>query len=217
MLVQHLDPNHKSELAELLQNHTDMPVTQVSDNTGVKPNHVYIIPPNKRLSIEQGVLKLAERSRERGSHAVIDLFFRALASERGGNAVCVVLSGTGTDGTQGLKAIKEAGGITFAQSEGDAEYGGMPRSAAATGLVDFVLDAADIPQKLIEVKDHGAQLELPDGDSEMPKDDNEALQRIFTQLQSRPGTTSAATSAARCCAASSGGCRCRGWRTCPTT
>ena len=187
VLVQHLDPNHESEMAELLQNHTQMPVTQLSSDTKVEPNHVYIIPPNKRLSIEQGVLKLAERERKRGSHAVIDLFFRALASDRGSDAVCIVLSGTGTDGTQGLKAIKEAGGITFAQSEDDAEYPGMPRSAAATGLVDFVLDASAIPEKLIEVKKHGAQLELPDGNGEMPKDDSEALQRIFTQLKSRTG------------------------------
>ncbi len=187
VLVQHLDPNHQSVLSELLQNHTRMPVRQVENNTKVAPNHVYVIPPNKRLSIRKGILQLSERGERRGSHAVIDLFFRALAADLGEHSVAVVLSGTGTDGTQGLTALKEAGGITFAQSEDDAEYEGMPRSAAVTGLVDFVLNASDMPKKLIEVKDHAAKLKLPNSSERLPEDDNEVLQRIFTQLQTRTG------------------------------
>ncbi|MCA9838306.1 MAG: PAS domain-containing protein, partial [Trueperaceae bacterium] len=187
VLIQHLDPNHRSELSELLQNHTRLPVRQVEETTEVEPDHVYVIPPNKRLSIENKLLKLSERDKQRGSQAVIDLFFRALASDLGEQAVCIVLSGTGTDGTQGLKAIKEAGGITFAQSENDAEYSGMPRSAEKTGLVDFVLPAAEIGTRLVEVKDHAANLSLPEDETKLPQDDNEVLQRIMTQLHSRTG------------------------------
>ncbi len=186
VLVQHLDPNHRSELAGLLQNHTSMPVTQVEDSPKVEPNCVYIIPPNKHLEISGGKLRLSERE-QRGSHAMIDLFFRSLAEDQGANAVCVILSGTGTDGTQGLKAIKEKGGLTFAQREEDAEYDGMPRSAAATGLVDFVLDVAQIPGKLVQVKSHAETLDLPDGESKLPEDDSETLQKIFGQLRSKTG------------------------------
>ena len=186
VLVQHLDPDHKSELSELLQNHTEMPVLQVENEQTLEPDRIYVIPPNKRLAIKNGHLELRERERKRGSHAVINLFFRSLAEDVGERAVAIVLSGTGSDGSQGVRAVKEAGGITFAQAAEDAEYDSMPRNAVATGLVDFVLSAAEMPQKLLKVKDNAAQFGLPHKGAEL-LDEGETLEKIFTQLRQHTG------------------------------
>ncbi|MDX1548417.1 MAG: chemotaxis protein CheB, partial [Rhodothermales bacterium] len=161
VLVQHLDPHHQSELAELLQNHTRMPVLQVEDGTHVEPNHVYVIPPGTSLSIEGGVLRLSDPVKRRGHRAPIDLFFRSLAEDQGERAVAVVLSGTGSDGTLGLKAVKERAGITMAQDPDDAEYDGMPRSAIATGLVDVALPAGELARKLVEYSRNADRIRLP--------------------------------------------------------
>ncbi len=148
VLVQHLDPNHESMLAELLSRRTTMHVQQATDGIGIEPNNVYLIPPNARLSIENACLRLSEFSEPRGFRRPIDVFFRSLAVDQGANSACIVLSGTGSDGSEGLRAIKEAGGLTLVQEPDTAKYEGMPRSAVATGLVDKVLNVGDMPTAL---------------------------------------------------------------------
>ena len=142
VLVQHLDPTHESALTELLSKATEMSVSQVTDATVVKPNHVYVIPPNADMIISQGILRLTARTGTRGNHLAIDHFLRSLAEDQGSNAIGVILSGTASDGTLGLAAIKGEGGITFAQDERSAKYDGMPESAIAAGCVDLPLFAS---------------------------------------------------------------------------
>src|SRR5690349_702177 len=115
VLVQHLDPNHESMLAELLARRTPMPVRQIADNMAIEPNCVYLIPPNASLTIERARLRLSSFAEPRGFRRPIDVFFRSLAADQGQNAACIVLSGTGGDGSEGLRAIKEAGGLTLVQ------------------------------------------------------------------------------------------------------
>lgn len=150
VLVQHLDPQHESALTQLLARATAMPVLEVTDRLRVRPDHVYIIPPNTDLGIARGVLKLQLRPPDRSAPRAIDSFFEALARDRGKRAVGVILSGTATDGTRGLEAIKAAGGLTFAQ-DGSARYDSMPRSATAAGCVDFVLSPGAIAQELARI------------------------------------------------------------------
>jgi two-component system CheB/CheR fusion protein len=164
VLVQHLDPNHESMLAELLGRRTEMPVRQIVDGMAVEPNHVYLIPPNASLAIENARLVLSEFSEPRGFRRPIDVFFKSLAADQGPNAACIVLSGTGGDGSEGLRAIKEAGGLTLVQSPETAKYDGMPNSAVATGLVDKVLGVPDMPDALRDYFERGQAsiFSLPD-------------------------------------------------------
>jgi two-component system, chemotaxis family, CheB/CheR fusion protein len=148
VVVQHLDPDHGSVLPEILSRYSSLPVAQIGNDTEVEPNHVYVIPPKATLTIRDGHLMLAPRSGSRILLNSIDEFFTSLATDRAEDAACVILSGTGSDGTLGLRAIKEHGGLTIAQAE--AEYDGMMRSAVSTGLVDFVLRPEEIPGKLVE-------------------------------------------------------------------
>jgi PAS domain S-box-containing protein len=144
VLVQHLDPTHRSLLSEILGKTTGIPVSEITDNTKVEPDRIYVIPPNCDLAVEQGVLKLSPREKSRGAARSIDHFLASLAREQQENAIGVILSGAGSDGAQGLKAIKDAGGTTFAQDPESSRYDSMPRSATGTGSVDFVLT----PQKI---------------------------------------------------------------------
>ncbi|MDP2137445.1 MAG: chemotaxis protein CheB, partial [Candidatus Didemnitutus sp.] len=155
VLVQHLDPLHESALAKLLARATAMPVSEVTDNLRVKANHIYIIPPNTSLGIVRGVLKLQPRASNRLAHRSIDAFFEALAKDQHEQAIGVILSGTATDGTLGLEAIKAEGGLTFAQDD-SARYDSMPRSAAAAGCVDFVLSPDAIARELARIAKHPA-------------------------------------------------------------
>src|SRR5688572_25503366 len=132
VLVQHLDPRHESILADLLSKTTRMPVAEVKGNEKVKPDHVYVIPPPYDIAITDGTLKLVPRTQTGGQHMPIDLFMRTLAQVQASRAIGVVLSGTASDGTLGLKAIKAEGGIAFAQEPESAQYDGMPRSAIAS-------------------------------------------------------------------------------------
>ena len=143
VLVQHLLPQHKSALTQLMARATSIPVREVTNNLRIKPNHVYVIPPDKKLGIAKGVLKLKPRGKNRGAHHPIDAFFESLAQDQRERAIGVILSGTATDGTLGLEAIKAEGGITFAQDD-SAKYDSMPRSAVAAGCVDFVLKPEEI-------------------------------------------------------------------------
>ena len=151
VLIQHLEPQHESALTTLLSKATSMPVVEVSDGMGVEPDHIYVIPPNKNMTIRAGRLRLSPRSKVSGAQFPIDDFCSTLATEQGNAALGVVLSGTGSDGTQGLKAIKAAGGFTFAQAPKTAEWPGMPLSAVAAGAVDFVLSPKRIAAELARI------------------------------------------------------------------
>ncbi len=154
VLIQHLEPKHESALTTLLSKATRMPVVEVSDGIAVEPSHVYVIPPNKNMTIRDGALRLAPRSVASGLQRPIDDFSVALAEEQGNTAIGVVLSGTGSDGTYGLKAIKAAGGVTFAQDLKTAQWPAMPMNAITAGSVDFVLSPKRIAEELARIGRH---------------------------------------------------------------
>jgi two-component system CheB/CheR fusion protein len=160
VLVQHLAPTHSSALAEILSRATKMPVEEVNDEANVEPNHVYVIPPDRNMIIAQGTLQLLPR--ESGLHRPVDRFFRALAEDRRHQAIGVVLSGTASDGTLGLEAIKGEGGITFAQ-DATAQHEGMPHSAIDSGCVDFVLPPEGIAQEIVRISQH--QYAVPENEA----------------------------------------------------
>lgn len=187
VIILHLSPEHESNLAGLLQYHTAMPVTQVTEPTRVERNHVYVIPPASHLALADGTLRLSEPQRVHGQHVAIDLFFRTLAETHGPNAAAVMLSGTGSDGASGLKRVKELGGVTFAQDPQDAEYDGMPRNAIATGLVDFVLPVADMPARLLAYIGNAAKIRLPVAGQAPQGDQAAALREIFALMRVRTG------------------------------
>ncbi len=153
VLVQHLDPSHESMLPELLQKVTRIPVLEITHDVKVEPDHIYVIPSNKIMIATDGVLLLAPRppKQKLDPNMPIDRFFCSLAEVHQAHAIGVVLSGTATDGTLGLKAIKDHGGITLAQDEASAAFEGMPQSAAQAGVVDFVLPPDKIPAKILEI------------------------------------------------------------------
>jgi two-component system CheB/CheR fusion protein len=153
VLVQHLDPQHESALTTILQRATPLPLQEVTNKLPVEPNHVYVIPPNTDLSITAGVLTLRPRAKDRTPARSIDGFFEALAEDRHERAIGVILSGTASDGTLGLEAIKAEGGITFAQDD-SAKYESMPRSAVAAGCVDYVLSPKGIATELARIARH---------------------------------------------------------------
>jgi two-component system CheB/CheR fusion protein len=154
VLVQHLAPDHESVLSELLTRSTKMPVVEVREGVKVQADRVYVIPPNKDMSIVDGVLHLAPLQPNRARRMPIDLFLRSLAEDQHGRAIGVILSGTASDGTLGLHDIKALGGVTFAQDEGSAKYNAMPRNAIAAGNVDFVLPPAMIARELDRIAKH---------------------------------------------------------------
>ncbi len=149
VLVQHLSRDHKSILSELVRRYTKMEVFEVEEGMVVKPNCAYIIPPNRDMALSDGALHLFEPSLARGMRLPIDFFFRSLAQEKHDHAICIIFSGTGSDGTLGARAVKGEGGMVMAQSPETTEYEGMPRSAIATGIVDFVLPPKEMPAQLL--------------------------------------------------------------------
>jgi len=158
VLVQHLDPQHESALAQLLARATSLPVSEIKNDMRAQPNHVYVIPPNANLRLSKGVLRLQPRHKARTPYHPIDSFLESLAEDRHDRAFGVILSGTATDGTLGLEAIKGEGGITFAQDR-SARYDSMPRSAIASGSVDFVLSPENIAHELARIAKHPYLLE----------------------------------------------------------
>jgi two-component system, chemotaxis family, CheB/CheR fusion protein len=164
-------------LPELLRNYTKMAVLQAKDGAKVEANTIHIIPPNKKMAINHGTLVLTEPTEPRGLRLPIDAFFRSLAEDQGRNAIGVILSGTGTDGTLGLKAIKDAGGLVIAQDLASAEFDGMPRSAIGTGLVDDVLAPEKIAQQLLKYA----------ADSRPPPQAQRHDHRSFRQVPRNPG------------------------------
>ncbi|REL38439.1 chemotaxis protein CheR [Rhodohalobacter sp. SW132] len=188
LFVQHLDPDHESLLPDILRKETEMPVVEMSEECTIEPNHVYVMPSDKLMSVSDGKLQLTDRPEKKKSERVlpIDLLFSALANVYESHAIGVVLSGTASDGTKGLKTIKDGGGITFAQNVETAEYNGMPGSAIQAGVVDFVLPPEEIPKKLLEIKHFiktGDALETPE-----ERDDEGDFMQIITLLRVRKGT-----------------------------
>ncbi len=161
VVVMHLSPDHESSLAQVIQQKTTMPVTQVNETVEVQPNHVYVIPPNKQLALEEGSLRLLEAQQAPGRRVTIDLFFRTLAQAYGQRAVCIILSGTDSDGVIGLKHVRAQGGVTIAQDPKEAEHDSMPLTAISTGMVDWVLPVAEMASKLIEFVQNERRMQLP--------------------------------------------------------
>ena len=184
VLVQHLAPDHKSILTELVGRCTKLRVFEVKDGMKVKPGCVYVIPPNRDMAFIDGALQLFDPAAAQGPRLPIDFFFRSLAEDQGEMAVGIVLSGTGSDGTLGLRAIKGEGGLALAQAPETAEYDGMPRSAIATGLVDFVLAPAEMPARLIAYAGRAFEKKVSAATEEAPGD---LLKKIFVLLRSRTG------------------------------
>ena len=150
ILVQHLDPTHESMMVDLLAGYTTMPVRQAVDGMQLQPDHFYVIPPGTYLSVENGALHLSQPQARHGARLPFDFLLHSLADAYGARAICVILSGSGADGSLGVKAVKAAGGLVIAQDPDEAGYDGMPRSAIMTGAVDLVLPVARIPDALLK-------------------------------------------------------------------
>src|SRR6185369_8596949 len=190
VFVQHLDPKHGSMLAELLARNTKLPVSEVERDVQVAPDHVYVLPPNRDRAISGGVLQLRPRATGRGQHHSIDSFLRSLARDQSNRAIGIILSGTATDGTLGLEAIKGAGGITFAQDVESAKYDGMPRSAIASGCVDFVLNPEGIARELTRISNHPYVVSVDHAtpvEIEAPPPARNGFKRILSLLQKAYG------------------------------
>lgn len=185
VIVQHLDPTRKGLMPELLQRSTSMKVMQVKDRTRVRPDCVYVIPPNKNMSVLHGILHLFEPSANRGQRLPIDFFLRSLALDQQQNAIGVILSGMGSDGTPGLRDIKEKGGLTVAQAPTSAKFDSMPRSVIDAGLADIVAPADELPRRIMAHLEHAPHPEAPAAsvDSSM----RGALEKILILMRSRTG------------------------------
>jgi two-component system, chemotaxis family, CheB/CheR fusion protein len=186
VVVMHLSPEHESQLASVLQPHVRLPVCQVRERTRIEPDHVYVIPPDRSMELTDGHLELAAFDEPRGRRSPIDTFFRTVA-EIHPDGVGVLLSGSGTDGVVGLKAIKELGGVIMAQCPDDAEYDVMPRSAIATGMVDFVLPARELGARVVELRASGIPWQPPADPDAMAADEAQAVRKILAQLRLRTG------------------------------
>jgi two-component system CheB/CheR fusion protein len=185
VLVQHLNPSHESNLTEILSRGTKIPVQEITDELHIEPNHIYVIPPDKILTTADGRLNLSPRDSIK-TNLVIDVFFTSLAVVREGMAVGVVLSGTGSDGTLGLKMIKEHGGITFAE-DSTAAYNDMPQSAINAGVVDFVLPANKIPAQLLQIKLSFTTAHAVQDEESISKDVHIIFKQMLSLLQHRRG------------------------------
>ncbi|MBI2859266.1 MAG: PAS domain-containing protein, partial [Chloroflexi bacterium] len=185
VIVQHLDPARHSSMPEIMSRLTKMPVYMASDGMKVAPDSIYLIPPDRNMGIQDGALYLQEVAQPRGLRLPVDFFLRSLAKERGGDAICIILSGTGTDGTLGLAAVKAELGTVFVQDPQSARYDGMPRSAVNTGLADFVLPPEQMPRHIMQFIKHvvinGNRIRAVAGEAAEP------LQQVFAILRTRTG------------------------------
>lgn len=185
ILVQHLHPDHNSSLPEILQRETAIPVVEISDNIEVKPNQIYIIPSNKMLVATDGILRLSPRQSKDQKNLPIDIFFSSLAEVHQSHAIGIILSGTGTDGTLGLKDIKDHGGLTFAQYPPSAAYDAMPQSAINAEVVDFILAPEDMLKQLLDLNRTFNILPLKDNATPTQLTDDENFKQILSLLRTR--------------------------------
>jgi two-component system, chemotaxis family, CheB/CheR fusion protein len=186
LLVQHLDPRHQSFLTEILKKKTEIGVETAADGTVITPNHLYVIPPNATMTVADGALRLTPRESTEHPHRPINILFRSLAEQHVHRAVAVVLSGTDSDGAQGLEEVKAAGGITMAQEPTTAKFDGMPKNAIATGCVDFILTPKKLGQEMVRIGNH-PYLNSDATPAELPQE-RDGLSRIFRLLQGKNGT-----------------------------
>lgn len=187
VVVVHLNPEHVSHLAELLQPHVRMPVLQVVDAAPLEPNRVYVIPPGANLSAIDSHLRVTRLEQDRRERAPIDHFFRTLAATHDGRSVGIILTGTGSDGALGIKEIKARDGLTVVQAPDEAEYDGMPQSAIATGAVDVVLPLREIPGAVLGYERTRPNITLPREDEGVETGQSQLLQKVFAQVRSRTG------------------------------
>lgn len=181
IVIQHLSPDYKSLMVELLSKKTTMPVLRAEDGMLVEPNHIYLIPPKKNLTIFHGKLLLHDQLQGQGINLPIDIFLRSLAEDQGEKAVAIILSGTGSDGTRGVRAVKELNGLVLVQDEDSAKFDGMPRAAISTGLADFVLPPDKMPEQLLACVKHPLG-QLQDRKKRL-LDDEDSRTRIFSELR----------------------------------
>ena len=186
VLVQHLSPPHKSILPEIIQRFTAMPVAQVTDGVPVQPNRVYVIPPGTDLALTDGHLTLLKPEAAQGHRLPIDFFFRSLARDQHERAIGIVLSGTGSDGSLGVKSIKAEGGLAIAQALETAAFEDMPRNAIATQDVDFILPPAKMGELILKVIHHQVLPDYLDGQSEIPIP-TRGMQKLFFLLHTKTG------------------------------
>lgn len=195
VVVVHLAPGHESSLAAILQRSSPIPVVQVADPVRLRQNHVYVIPPAKHLSLVDGMVQAVDMTRPKGRHVTVDLFFRTLAEAHGSSAAAIILSGGDGDGAIGLKRVKERGGLTIAQDPAEAQQDGMPRSAIATGMVDWILPVDEMPQRLIDYRENGRKIQLPQetapasesASARSEERDEVSLRDVLAYLKSRTG------------------------------
>lgn len=186
VIIQHLSPDYKSIMGSLLEKYTKMKVMVIQDGMKIQPNCIYLNSPTKEVDILNGNLHLTEPDTTRAMRLPIDHFFRSLAADQGEKAVCIVLSGTGTDGTLGLKAIKGAGGMAMVQAEEQARYNNMPRSSIDTGLVDYILPVEKMHTELLKYVRH-PYIEAPDELSTADEKFESSLKKIFIQIRAVTG------------------------------
>jgi two-component system CheB/CheR fusion protein len=186
LLVQHLDPRHQSFLTEILAKKAAVAVETAADGTTMKPDHLYVIPPNATMTIADGVLRLRPRESGERPHMPVNILFRSLAEQHSHRAVALVLSGTNSDGAQGLEEIKAAGGITMAQEPASAKFDGMPKNAIATGCVDFVMPPKELGKEILRIGRHPYLSSAASPDNLAQEEDH--MKRIFRLLQGRNGT-----------------------------
>ncbi len=185
VVVVHLSPEHKSQLAMVLQPYVRFPIEQVMETTLLEPNRAYVIPPNANISAVDTHLRLSQLEQNRGERAPIDYFFRTLAASHDGQAIAVILTGTGSDGTLGIKDIKANGGTVIVQDPNEAEYDGMPQSAIATGLADFVVPVAQMPDIILRLDRTQPRIYIPPEDHAVKQDEEALLQDIFALVRER--------------------------------
>ena len=218
-------PGQDGHLRELLRHDTRMPVDELDGPVSPQANRVYVVPPGKTLHAADGHMEAVDGKSVRGRHVSVDLFFRTLADSHGPHATAIVLSGSDGDGAIGIKRIKERGGLTIAQDPSEAVQGSMPRSAIATGMVDWVLTAAEMPVRLIEYQRIERALHLPPEDGPQPQEapvsaDNPAeaaLREVLRFLRVRTGRDFSYYKRATVCAGSRAGCRSTASPTCRNT
>ena len=186
VVVLHLSPDHESNLTEILQHETELPVQVATDECALEPDHVYVIPPQREMRVEGATLRLSARS---SAHRpdTIDALLGSLAEAYQGQAIGIILSGTGADGTLGLRSVKTYGGIAMVQAPADAEHAEMPRNALEAGVIDLVAPADELAERLVAYWQNARTIHLPDSEEALPPDEQTTLQKIFAELQARTG------------------------------
>ncbi|SDG58316.1 two-component system, chemotaxis family, CheB/CheR fusion protein [Dyadobacter soli] len=187
VVILHLSPDYDSQLTSILRQVAQIPVIKVEEDISIQPDHIYVVSPNQHLRMLDGTILVSDNKKVEDRRAPVDIFFRTLAESHGPHAIAVILSGTGANGSMGVKRVKENGGAIFVQSPKEALYNEMPRHTIATDLVDGILVAAEIPARLREYRDSLQTVSIPTEARMRPEDQQQALREIFTHLRLRTG------------------------------